>query len=115
MKFGWESNLAICCARRFGAVGDASDEDLALAILREWPQNQRAGGPWRAEHLRQEIRSLTEMAKELLLKLASKIGENALSAATKYLQEKSWFEWTQRQNREKGLNGGVAGRTSLAL
>ena len=80
-----------------------SDEDLALAFLREWPQNQRAAAPWTAEHLRQELSSLTEKAKDLLLKPASKLGENALSAATKYLHEKSLFEWTQRQNREKGL------------
>ena len=64
-----------------------SDEDLALAFLREWPQNQRAAAPWTAERLRQEISSLTEKAKDLLLKPASKLGERALSSATKYLKE----------------------------
>ena len=40
-----------------------SDEDLALTFLREWPQNQRTAAPWSAEQLRQEISSLTEIAK----------------------------------------------------
>ena len=40
-----------------------SDEDLALAFLRDWPQNQRAVAPWSPEQLRQEISILTETAK----------------------------------------------------
>ena len=38
-----------------------------------------------------------------MLKPASKLGERAISAATKYLNEKALFEWTHKQNREKGL------------
>ena len=80
-----------------------SDEDLALTFLREWPQNQRTAAPWSAEQLRQAKSILTETAKEFLLKPASKLGERALSSATEYLKEKAWFEWTHKQNREKGL------------
>ena len=73
-----------------------SDEDLALAFLREWPQNQRTAARWSAEQLRQAKSILTETAKELLLKPATELDERALSAATKYLKEKALFEWTHK-------------------
>ena len=80
-----------------------SDEGLALTFLREWPQNQHAAAPRRAEQLRHEMSTLTESAKELLLKPTSKLGQRAVSAATKYLNEHSLFQWTHKQNSEKGL------------
>ena len=80
-----------------------SDEGLALRFLREWPQNQHAAAHRRAEQLRHEMSTLIESAKELLLKPTSKLGERAVSAATKYLNEHSLFQWTHKQNTEKGL------------
>ena len=80
-----------------------SDEDLALALLRECPQNQRAVAPWSPEQLRQEISILTEIAKDLLLKPATKRGERAVAAAIKFLREGSLFGWVQKQNNDKGL------------
>ena len=47
--------------------------------------------------------TLTETARAFLLKPASKIGERALSSASKYLKETAVFEWTHKQNTEKGL------------
>ena len=95
-----------------------SDEGLALTFLREWPQNQHAAAPQRAEQLRQAMSTMTESAKESLLKPASKTGERAISAATKYLTENSLFQWTHEQNSEKGLApsyGALWRRYSLEL
>ena len=80
-----------------------SDEDLALTFLREWPQNQRAAAPWSAEQFRQEMITLTGTVKGLLLQPATKRGERAVSAATKFLTERSLFGWVQKQNKDKGL------------
>ena len=80
-----------------------SDEDFALAFLRDWPQKQRAVAPWSPEQLRQEISTLTETAKDLLLKPATKRGERAVAAAIKFLRERSLFGWVQKQNNDKGL------------
>ena len=74
-----------------------------MAFLRDWPQNQRAVVPWSPEHLRQEISILTESAKEFLLQPATKRGERAVSAASKFLNERSLFGWVQKQNNDKGL------------
>ena len=46
---------------------------------------------------------LTETAKELLLKRATKQGERAVSAVIKFLTERSLFGWVQKQNSDKGL------------
>ena len=95
-----------------------ADERLALNFLREWPQNQHAAAPQRAEELRQAMSTMTASAKESLLKPASKTGERAISAATKYLSENSLFQWTHEQNSEKGLApsyGALWRRYSLEL
>ena len=60
----------------------------------------------------------SQSAKESLLKPASKTGERAISAATKYLTENSLFQWTHEQNSEKGLApsyGALWRRYSLEL
>ena len=80
-----------------------SDEGLARRFLREWPQNQHAAALRRAEQLRDEMRTLMQSEKDLLLKPTSRLGERAVSAATKYLNEHSLFQWTHKQNSEKGL------------
>ena len=80
-----------------------SDADLAQAFLEEWPQNRRAVAPWSQEQLREQINTLTETEKEQLLRPTTVRGERAVTAATKFLREKSLLAWVQKQNTDKGL------------
>ena len=80
-----------------------SDADLAEAFLEEWPQNRRAVAPWSQEQLRQKMNTLTETEKEQLLRPTTIRGERAVTAATKFLTERSLFAWVQKQNSDKGL------------
>ena len=80
-----------------------SDADLAQAFLEEWPQNRRAVAPWSQEQLRETMHALTETEKEELLRPTTSRGERAVIAATKFLTERSLFEWVQKQNKDKGL------------
>ena len=80
-----------------------SDGDLAEAFLEEWPQNRPAETPWSQEQVREKMNTLTETEKEQLLRPTTKRGERAVTAATKYLRERSLFAWVQKQNTDKGL------------
>ena len=77
--------------------------DLAEAFLEQWPQNRRAVAPWSQEQLRQKMNTLTETEKEQLLRPTTIRGERAVTAATKFLTERSLFAWVQKQNSDKGL------------
>ena len=80
-----------------------SDADLAQAFLEEWPQNRRAVAPWSQEQLREKMNTLTETEKEQLLRPTTIRGERAVTAATKFLTERSLLAWVQKQNTDKGL------------
>ena len=80
-----------------------SDADLAQAFLEEWPQNRRAVAPWPQEQLREKMNTLTETEKEELLRPTTIRGERAVTAATKFLTERSLLAWVQKQNTDKGL------------
>ena len=79
-----------------------SDADLAEAFLEEWPQNRRAVAPWSQEQLRQKTKTPTEAEKEQWLRPTSR-RKRAVTAATKFLTERSLFAWVQKQNSDKGL------------
>ena len=81
-----------------------SDADLAKAFQEKWPQARRAVAPWSQEQLREQMNTLTETEKEQLLRPTTIRGERAVTAATKFLTERSLFAWVQKQqNRYKGL------------
>ena len=80
-----------------------SDADLAETFLDKWPQNHRAVAPWSQEQLREKIHAVTETEKEQLLRPTTLRGERAVTAATKFLTERSLFAWVEKQNTEKGL------------
>ena len=80
-----------------------SDADLAEAFLEEWPQNRHEVAPWSKVQLRQRMNTLTETEKEQLLRPTTRRGEKAVTAATKFLTEKSLLAWVQQQNSDKGL------------
>ena len=81
-----------------------SDADLAETFLEKWPQNHRAVAPWSQEQLREKIHALTETEKEQLLRPTTLRGERAVTAATKFLTERSLLAWVQKkQNTDKGL------------
>ena len=74
-----------------------SDADLAEAFLEKWPQNQRAVAPWSQEQLREKMNTLTETEKEQLLRPTTLRGERAVTAATKFLTERSLFAWVENK------------------
>ena len=71
--------------------------------MEEWPQNRRAVAPWPQEQLREKMNTLTETEKEELLRPTTVRGERAVTAATKFLTERSLLAWVQKQNTDKGL------------
>ena len=88
---------------RIACGSDTAWPFVVRGALIEWPRSRRAVGPWSQEQLRQKMNTLTETEKEQLLRPTSIGGQRALTAATKFLTERSLFAWVQKQNSDKGL------------
>ena len=93
--------FVVRCALIVWAVRE--DAQLAEAFLQEWPQNRPALAPAFQKQLRERLNTLTETEREELLRPRTLRGQRAVTAATKFLTERSLFAWVQKQNTEKGL------------
>ena len=77
--------------------------DAAIEFWNEWRRQRKHETTWSQDQIRDEVESLTDHTKEVLVKPATKQGKLALAEAWKFVKEKRLFEWVKDQNRRKGL------------
>ena len=77
--------------------------DAAIEFLNEWRRQRKDQTTWSQDQIRDEVESLTDYTKDLLVKPATKRGKLALAEAWKFVKEKRLFEWVRAQNSSKGL------------
>ena len=77
--------------------------DAAIQFLKEWGRQRKEKPPWSPDQLKEEVESLTDYTKDLLVKPPTKRGQLALAEACKFVREKKLFQWVRAQNGKKGL------------
>ena len=77
--------------------------DAAIQFLDEWSRQRKEKPPWSQAQIKEEVESLTDYTKALLVKPPTKRGKLALEEACKFLKEQRLFEWVRAQNSSKGL------------
>ena len=77
--------------------------DAAIQCLSEWSRQRKEQPPWSQEQIKEEVESLTDYAKALLVKPPTKRGKLALAEACKFVREKRLFDWVRAQNSRNGL------------
>ena len=77
--------------------------DAAIEFLNEWRRQRKDQTAWSQDQLREEVESLTDYTKALLVEPPTKRGKLALEEACKFLKEQRLFQWVRAQNRSKGL------------
>ena len=77
--------------------------DAAIEFLNEWRRQRKDQTTWSQDQIRDEVESLTDYTKDLVVKPATKRGKLALAEAWKFVKEKRLFEWVKDQNSRKGL------------
>ena len=77
--------------------------DGAIQFLNEWGRQRKEKPPWSQEQLKEEVASLTDFTKDVLVNPPTKRGKLALAEAYKFVRERSLFQWVRAQNRSKGL------------
>ena len=112
--------LSIACAHHTCA-NSVTGATFVCFVMKACPKPEPDDASWQMWQMEPDALAFhlaSQSAKESLLKPASKTGERAISAATKYLSENSLFQWTHEQNSEKGLApsyGALWRRYSLEL
>ena len=77
--------------------------DAAIEFLNGWRRQRKDQTTWSQDQIRDEVESLTDYTKDLLVKPATKRGKLALAEAWKFVKEKRLFDWVKEQNSRKGL------------
>ena len=77
--------------------------DAAIQFLDEWSRQRKEKPPWSQAQIKEEVESLTDYTKALLVKPPTKRGKLALEEACKFLKEQRLFQWVRAQNSSKGL------------
>ena len=77
--------------------------DAAIEFLKERSRQRKEKPPWSQEQIKEEVASLTDYTKDVLVKPPTKRGKLALAEASKFVREKRLFQWVRAQNSSKGL------------
>ena len=77
--------------------------DAAIEFLNEWRRQRKDQTAWSQDQISEEVESLTDYTKDLLVKPPTKRGKMALAEACKFVREKRLFDWVRDQNSRKGL------------
>ena len=100
-QFSWP-----CCVRAalcVWVVIVTLNLDAAIEFLSEWKQQRKHQTAWSQDQIREEVESLTDYTKDLLVKPATQRGKLTLAEACKFVREKRLFDWVRDQNSRKGL------------
>ena len=77
--------------------------EATIEFLDERRRQRKDHTAWSQDQISDEVESLTDYTRDLLVKPPTKRGKMALAEACTFVREKRLFDWVRDQNSRKGL------------